>query len=236
MADQYSVIFRGDIVLGKNLVEVKQKLAQLFKVDAPRIERIFTGKPVPLKANIGLVQAKKYQAVLAQVGVVTTVIDSSSDTTNNSKRAAGQTPVKNAPTANGSTKTSTEKSPATVFSLAPEGSDILERQQQAPHTPVDIAHIALSPQEGNIVEDNERLAPLPAIVDADDLEWDIADAGEILLHESERVSIEPVSIDTDALSLADVGSSLLKEGDRHPVEEVDVDTSHIKLAPHNPFM
>lgn len=120
--------------------------------------------------------------------------------------------------------------------MAPEGSDILERQQQAPHTPVDIAHIALSPQEGNIVEDNERLAPLPAIVDADDLEWDIADAGEILLHESERVSIEPVSIDTDALSLADVGSSLLKEGDRHPVEEVDVDTSHIKLAPHNPFM
>lgn len=59
MADQYSVIFRGDIVLGKNLVEVKQKLAQLFKVDAPRIERMFTGKPVPLKANIGLVQAKK---------------------------------------------------------------------------------------------------------------------------------------------------------------------------------
>jgi hypothetical protein len=67
MTDQYSVIFRGDIVLGKNLVDVKQKLAQLFKVDDARIERMFTGKPIPLKANIALVQAKKYQAVLAQV-------------------------------------------------------------------------------------------------------------------------------------------------------------------------
>lgn len=228
MTDQYSVIFRGDIVLGKNLVDVKQKLAQLFKVDDARIERMFSGKPVPLKANIALVQAKKYQAVLAQVGVVTAIIDSSTDTTSDTKKMSAADAS--------STKTSTAKAPAAVFSLAPAGSDLLEGRQQASHTPVDTAHIVLSPQEGNIVKDDERLAPLPASVDTDDLEWDIADAGEILLQESEKVKIEPLSIDTDALSLADVGSNLLKEEDRHPLKAVDVDVSHLKLDPHNPFM
>jgi hypothetical protein len=237
MTNYYSVIFRGDIVLGKNLVDVKQKLAQLFKVDDARIERMFIGRPVPLKANIALVQAKKYQAVLAQVGVVTTIIDSSADMASNAKKVSAKSLAQKTSAADTSPmKTSTAKPPVTVFSLAPAGSDLLDDRQQRSHTPVDIAHIALSPQEGNIVKDDERLAPLPATVDADDLEWDIADAGEVLLQDSDKVKIEPLSIDTDTLSLADAGSNLLKEEDRHSLKVVEVDISHLKLAPYNPFM
>jgi len=228
MTGQYAVIFHGDIVLGRDLVDVKQKLAQLFKVGDARIERMFTGKPISLKANIALAQATKYQVVLAKVGVVTTIIDSSVDTVSDTKRVSAADAS--------STESSTAKAPMTIFSLAPTGSDLLEGRQQVSHNRVDTAHILLSPQEGNIVKDDERLAPLPAIVDADDLEWDIADAGEILLQESEKVKIEPLSIDTDALSLADVGSNLLKEEDRHPLKAIDVDVSHLKLDPHNPFM
>lgn len=252
MTDNCSVIFRGDIVLGKNLVDVKQKLAQLFKVDDARIERLFTGKPVPLKANTSLAQAKKYQAILNQVGVVTAIIDNSAASTKkvSEKPTAKKTttfsiaPIINSganatasvETATSPKTASTKVAPTTVFSLAPAGSDLLDNKQQASVAPVDTAHLSLSPQEGNIVKEDERLAPLPATIDIDSLEWDIADAGEILLKESEREQIEPLDIDTDDLSISDVGSTLLKEEDRHPVEEVDVDISHIKLAPHNPFI
>lgn len=255
MTDNYSVIFRGDIVLGKNLVDVKQKLAQLFKVDDARIERLFTGKPVPLKANTSLTQAKKYQAILNQVGIVTSVIDNSIADITSTINKVSEKPFskktttasftlisnddKSAASAETSTpynKSSTTVASTTDFSLAPVGSDLLDDKQQASDTPVDTAHISLSPQEGNIVKEDERIEPLPVTIDLDSLQWDIADAGETLLNESERVQIEPLNIDTDDLSISDVGGALLKEEDRQPVEEVDVDISHIKLAPHNPFM
>ena len=252
MTDNCSVIFRGDIVLGKNLVDVKQKLAQLFKVDDARIERLFTGKPVPLKANTSLAQAKKYQAILNQAGIVTVIIDNSAANANAaSEKSAAKTtaaasiaPVINSDvnatasveTATSSKTATTTVAPTTTFSLAPAGSDLLDSKQQASVAPVDTAHLSLSPQEGNIVKEDERLAPLPATIDLDSLEWDIADAGEILLKESEREKIQALDIDTNDLSISDVGSTLLKDEDRHRVEEVDVDISHIKLAPHNPFM
>jgi hypothetical protein len=252
MTDNCSVIFRGDIVLGKNLVDVKQKLAQLFKVDDARIERLFTGKPVPLKANTSLAQAKKYQAILNQAGIVTAIIDNFAANANSVSKtsaakktaAASIAPVINTDanaiasvlTATSSKTATTIVAPTTGFSLAPAGSDLLDGKQQAPVAPVDTAHLSLSPQEGNIVKEDERLAPLPATIDIDSLEWDIADAGETLLKESEREKIEPLYIDTNDLSISDVGSTLLKKEDRHPAEEVDVDISHIKLAPHNPFM
>ena len=258
MTDNCSVIFRGDIVLGKNLVDVKQKLAQLFKVDDARIERLFTGKPVPLKANTSLAQAKKYQAILNQAGIVTVIIDNSAanananaNTNTASEKSAAKTtaaasiaPVINSDvnatasveTATSSKTATTTVAPTTTFSLAPAGSDLLDSKQQASVAPVDTAHLSLSPQEGNIVKEDERLAPLPATIDLDSLEWDIADAGEILLKESEREKIQALDIDTNDLSISDVGSTLLKDEDRHRVEEVDVDISHIKLAPHNPFM
>jgi hypothetical protein len=280
MSDNCSVIFRGDIVLGKNLVDVKKKLAQLFKVDEARIERMFTGKPVPLKANIPLVQAKKYQDVLNQVGIVTVIVDSSiADTKaqNPTKPSTNKTEINKLASAERVPKPATpvaatdtsSSSPAqvaqsTAFTIAPAGSDLIDDNKQASPAPVDTAHISLSPQEGNIIKDDERLAPLPASIDLDSLDWDIAEVGEILLKESERAHLEPLNIDTDDLSLSDVGGNLIKESERakvesvnidtddlslsdeggnlinederRPLKEVDVDISHIKLARHNPFM
>ncbi|MFT7491492.1 MAG: hypothetical protein ACI80S_001083 [Pseudohongiellaceae bacterium] len=235
MADHYSVIFRGDIVLGENLADVKHKLGQLFKVDDARIERIFTGKPVPLKVNIALVQAKKYQAALAQAGAVTAIIDNSADTASNARIAPASSLVQNIPAADSPIKTATTKAPAGIFSLAPAGSRLLEDRQLVSHKPIDITHIALSPQGGNIVNDAERQAPLPALVNADDLTWGIAEIGEVILQATKKLKIKPVNVDADILSLADVGSSLLNEDDRQSFEALDVDISYLQLAPHNPF-
>jgi predicted nicotinamide N-methyase len=47
-APEFDIIFRGDIVFGHQLAEVKAKLQQLFKADAAKIDALFTGRPVPL--------------------------------------------------------------------------------------------------------------------------------------------------------------------------------------------
>ena len=52
MADElFNVVFRGDIVSGHNLADVKARFAQLFKTDIAKVENFFAGRPVVLKAN-----------------------------------------------------------------------------------------------------------------------------------------------------------------------------------------
>ena len=227
MADSYSVVFRGDIVLGKNLFEVKQKLAQLFKVDDARIEQMFTGRPVPVKANIALVQAKKYQDILTQVGIVTEIIDVAAKKV---AQKAAPTPVaeKKSLVADRSTAVKTS------FSLAPVGSNLLASKPESEHAAaVSVAHLSLAAQEGNIIKDDERLAPLPSIVDADDLDWELTQLGEDLLRNSERRE-EPLSdLDTRNISLSEPDGDLLRDDEKAVIEKADIDTSHIKLSPGN---
>jgi hypothetical protein len=65
----FDIIFRGDIVFGQSVVEVKQRLQQLFKADAARIDALFCGRPVPLKRNLDRASAEKYRAVLHKAGI-----------------------------------------------------------------------------------------------------------------------------------------------------------------------
>ncbi len=232
MADDYSVIFRGDIVLGKNLVEVKQKLAQLFKVDDARIERMFTGKPVPLKANIALTQAKKYQSVLTQAGIVTEIVDASSVST---KKVPPKTSPKPSASVDGhSIKTPENKTTASAdFSLAPVGSDLVEGKPDEESKPVLVDHLSLAEQQGNIIKDDERLAPLPATVDTENLDWDLTEVGEDLLKPSEHKEVEAIDLNIDNISLSDAGGELLTNDEKKVVKDADIDTSHIKLSPGN---
>ena len=62
MSDQqFDIIFRGDIVFGHQLADVKLRLQQLFKADAVKIDALFSGRPVPLKRGLDLASAQKYK-------------------------------------------------------------------------------------------------------------------------------------------------------------------------------
>lgn len=65
---QFDIIFRGDIVFGHQLADVKIKLQQLFKADAAKIDALFTGRPVPLKRGLDQASAQKYKDVLIKAG------------------------------------------------------------------------------------------------------------------------------------------------------------------------
>ena len=64
----FDIVFRGDILPGFQLREVKQQLGQLFKVDQARINALFGVGVVSLSRNLDQTMASKYQAVLRKAG------------------------------------------------------------------------------------------------------------------------------------------------------------------------
>ena len=73
---QFDIIFRGDIVFGHQLADVKLRLQQLFKSDAAKIDSLFTGRPVPLKRNLDEATANKYRDALLKAGAMVEVCPS----------------------------------------------------------------------------------------------------------------------------------------------------------------
>ncbi len=69
-AKSCSVVFDGKIVNGQTLEEVQKNLARLFKVNAGRVELLFSRPPRILKRNLSHSAAIKYQRALEKAGAV----------------------------------------------------------------------------------------------------------------------------------------------------------------------
>lgn len=66
---EFSVVFSGQIALGRNADEVRANVARLFRItDEMKLGRLFSGNPVVVKAGLDVQQAKKYQQALRQAG------------------------------------------------------------------------------------------------------------------------------------------------------------------------
>lgn len=64
----YIVVFRGEILEGRDPDEVKAKLAVLFKVKPERVEQLFSGKPVVIAQKVDGLQARKYRDAFEKAG------------------------------------------------------------------------------------------------------------------------------------------------------------------------
>lgn len=92
-APLFDIVFRGDILPGKNLVEVKQRLAQLFKADEAKINQLFSGAAVPLKRNLEKAVADKYVAALNQAGADVQLMEAGKLAARQAKRPVQRRPV-----------------------------------------------------------------------------------------------------------------------------------------------
>jgi len=71
MADdeaRYHIVFRGELVSGADPEQVRRNLAQLFKMEPERVEKLFAGKPVVLKKEADQGTAMKMRAALKKAG------------------------------------------------------------------------------------------------------------------------------------------------------------------------
>jgi uncharacterized membrane protein YhaH (DUF805 family) len=67
-ANQYRIVFDGELVPDVPLETVKANLAQLFKSDVAQIERLFGNGTVNIKRDLGEAAAKRYMQALRQAG------------------------------------------------------------------------------------------------------------------------------------------------------------------------
>lgn len=64
----YNIVFRGELVSGADPAVVRQNLAKAFRMDADKVEKLFSGKPVVLKKNADKATAMKFRAVMKKAG------------------------------------------------------------------------------------------------------------------------------------------------------------------------
>jgi hypothetical protein len=65
---RFHIVFTGQLVKGSDLATVKANLGKIFKMDAARVEKLFSGQAVVLKKDADQATAMKFRAVLKQAG------------------------------------------------------------------------------------------------------------------------------------------------------------------------
>lgn len=204
MSEQrYDLIFRGDIVLGQDLAQVKARLQQLFKADAARIDALFSGRPVTLKRDLDEESAKKYQQVLARAGAEVTLASA------------------------GELKAARPKG----LTLAPVGALLLRPREryQRPEIEVDISALSLKPATGHLLEAAERMETPIDPVEVPD--FTLAEVGALLDQENARVPLPQAELAENQWDLSPPGADLLKPEERVPEPQAPVASLQAELAP-----
>lgn len=235
----YDIIFRGDILPGQQLSEVKERLARLFKTDADKINSLFSGAAVPLKRDLDQATAEKYRTVLQQAGAQVQVAEAGSIQT----RAA---PVRKAPAMTlqqrlamqeaeraraeaEQVQPAAEPEQASGLTLAPLGADLLTaiEKRQPVAREIDVSNISLRPVGGNLVDPAELPPVVPVAVP--DVDFTLSAPGDDLLQAHERRSLPPLELELPELDLAPPGSDLGQVKGNPPPPPPD--TSGLALVP-----
>lgn len=207
---EFDIVFRGDIVIGQRLDEVKQRLQQLFKTDAAKVDALFSGRPTPLKRNLDEATAKKYRDVLLKAGVQVDVCASGSVTYNQ------PTP---------------EPVRRTVWSLAPVGAYLLTPTERPKLSPlvIDTSRMSLRPAEGNLLDAAEApVAPTTKVAVPD---FVLAAVGENLVSAEERISLPLVEVEFGDWDLADIGADMISAEERPLTPQPIIAVGDYGLAP-----
>lgn len=226
MADElFNVIFRGDVLPGHNLADVKVRFGQLFKMDAAKVDSFFTGRPTVLKPNCDRATGEKFKAVLEQAGAIVEVKSASPQVVTPAPAVSSAAKPSEPPVAAAAV-------PANPWSLSPGGANLLRPDEVVQPEPVkvDISQISLvkrNPFSTDAEEplEADRSVPPPKL----DLSgFNLAAVGEQLVPYEEFV---PRELDLSELSIDAPGADVLREDERPIVVPVKVDTSGMDMAP-----
>ena len=257
MSDLFNVVFRGDILPGQNLVEVKQRVGQLFKLDDAKLAAVFSGKPVVLKKDCDLATAEKIKAALTKAGAESEIKSSAAMAAAPAKPAAPTaavakpaaapvvaakpvTPV--APVA--ATKpvamptaapaaTPAVASNAAGLKVAPVGQVLTDAERAAMRKPpvqVKTDHISLEKRASAFGAADEK----PAAQKRPEIQapnFGVAAAGADLLKPEEKRVFEEHNIDLSAFKLAEVGADMLPEDQKIPLPVMEIEELSVDLAP-----
>lgn len=228
-AETFDIVFRGDIAFGQNLAEVKSRLQQLFKIDAAKVDALFTGKPIVLKRALDAASAEKYRDVLTKAGALIEIAPSKpvdAQPAPAPKVAAAPAPENKAP------ENSVNDAPMTgQWTLAPVGSLLMPTSARlAPvNRHFDLSVFSLRAVGGNLLDKTEVPAVAAAVVSIP--EYKVADVGANLIEAAEKNDLPLLEIDVEDWGLSEPGEPLLADNERKAEVPSPVLSSDFSLAP-----
>jgi hypothetical protein len=180
----------------------------MFKVEGPRLDRLFSGQPVAIKKDIDMDQAGKYRVAFRNAGALVEI------------RPADSTPSLNSqPTDSGSPPQTLTVSPA-------KGFDLSDCTVAAPPREIpDISGMRLD-RPGTILDETEP--PIPLAIDTEALQLD--KPGVTLDQTDPPPAAE---IDTDSLTLNPPNQGSLEEYRRDPEPAALPDIDHLEVTDHD---
>jgi len=172
---QFEVVFRGDVEPGQSIVSVKEGLAKLFNAEASRIDQMFTGKPVVIKANLDEDTARHYQSSLAKVGALADIRPVKSEgpnETSSSSSSDSNPPASDSLDSETAAQTSCTSAVVSQdtqepdglenfdfdFDVAPVGADVLPSDHKKDFTPADVdtSHLSVSDVGTDVLEEKDK--------------------------------------------------------------------------------
>ncbi|MBB6522970.1 hypothetical protein [Pseudoteredinibacter isoporae] len=223
--ERYNLVFRGDIVLGHKIADVKLRLGKLFKVNDAQLERLFSGRPVVIKKSLPKAEADRYTEALQQAGAQVEI---------QAINKATATPIEQA--------TAKKKKPlAERLAEQAAAGDMQGASGAAAFAPKNIPVPVV--EESEPEEEGLVLAPVGSILLADQyredepvpdiqpVETDLRPMqGNLLDAEEMKKEVPPIGVDLSGISLAEPGEDLLDEAHK-PLPVPEVDAPDIDLAP-----
>ncbi|MEH6616490.1 MAG: hypothetical protein V7699_01480 [Porticoccus sp.] len=176
----YEVIFRGDVLAGQSVIEIKQRLAQLFNAEAKRIDQMFSGKPVVVKRNLDLETAERYQSTLLKAGALVDIRPATLDGVVSEERPVESSNHDSGLTQEAEPEQNQPSQPQEQvledvdFDLAPVGADVLSPEDKKDFTSVDVDTSSLTIAEtgSDVLADEDKKEFVPQDVDTSSLSID----------------------------------------------------------------
>jgi hypothetical protein len=238
---QYDIIFRGDIVLGHQLADVKLRLQQLFKSDAAKIDSLFSGRPVPLKRGLDLSSAQKYRDALiaagaqieliANVGAIPTTLPINKPVI---AASIATIPVANKmpeqPLAQPRTHSPVQPQIKENFSLAPVGTNLLPAGEKSGFipSPIDTSTLSVRSEGSNLLDPGEQKQHVAQIAAP---AFKLAEVGSDLIRAEEKLTIPLVEFGVGDWDIAEVGADMINADEREITPLPVINIPSVGLAP-----
>ncbi len=234
----FDIIFRGDILPGHQLPQVKAQLAKLFKTDTAKVNGLFSGAAVPLKRNVDQALATKYVAALRQAGADVQLAAAGSVRTSTTQRARPERPAVSEPSASVSEPNPVVAEPKMSLQqrLAQQeqqreaaAAEKLRQEQQAQEQALQSGAFSLAPLGADLLEASDKTPLAEVVVDVS--HFSLRPQEGRLVDASEQASSDPVTVQIEDFGLSDVGEDLLTEAEKSRPPAIGVEAPAVDLAP-----
>lgn len=161
-ADRYSLVFVGQLAANVALETARNRVRESFRLDEVQLDKLFSGRRVVVKRDVGLCEARRYQAAFRRSGGIALVEPSGTGPAPGSR---AETAMRPEPPPIG--KAALDHAGLT---LAPVGALLDGIDDRGPAQRPDTAALSLVPGTDWSLEDCEPPTLPPPVIDIDDLE------------------------------------------------------------------